>query len=165
MIRNHKCYSFYEYFNVVHKCCLLFLFLSYTFKVWFIYPEGTAVNQPAYPYASYSTQAGNPVTNLYPVGNYPTQYSSGTTPQPQYQYQTQPQTTSYQEPEKVPSAPPPSYDEAHQWFITHFYRNNDRHLNLIKCKEGSFFLFNHCFIYLNWLVLRVSVAQVFLINI
>lgn len=75
---------------------------------------GTAVNQPAYPYASYSTQVGNPVTNLYPVGNYPTQYSSGTTPQQQYQYQPQPQTASYQEPEKVPSAPPPSYDEAHQ---------------------------------------------------
>lgn len=77
---------------------------------------GTAFNQPAYPYASYSTQAGNPATNLYPVGNYPTQYSSGTIPQPQYQYQFQPspQPAPYQEPEKVPSAPPPSYDEAHK---------------------------------------------------
>lgn len=136
-------------------CCLLFLF--YTFKVWFIYPEGTAVNQPAYPYASYSTQAGNPVTNLYPVGNYPTQYSSGTTPQPQYQYQPQPQTAFYQEPEKVPSAPPPSYDEAHQWFITHFYRNNDRHLNLIKCKEGSFFfLTTVSFIYVDLFYMYLS---------
>lgn len=68
---------------------------------------GTATNLPAYPYASYSTQAGNPVTNLYPVGNYPTQPHS----QHQYQPQPQPQPPSYQEPEKVPSAPPPSYDQ------------------------------------------------------
>lgn len=80
------------------------------------------MTQPAYPYAPYSTQPGNPVTNLYSVGNYPTQYSSGTTPQPQYQYQYQPspEPAPYQEPEKVPSAPLPSNDEAHQWFINPF---------------------------------------------
>lgn len=99
---------------------IVVIFIPY--KEWFIYPKGTAFNQPAYPYASYSTQSGNPATNLYPVGNYPTQYSSGTIPQPQYQYQFQPspQPAPYQEPEKVPSAPPPSYDEAHKWLINSF---------------------------------------------
>lgn len=90
------------------------------FKVWFISPESTAVNQPAYPYASYSTQAGDPVTNLYPVGNYPTQYSTGTNPQPQYQhsFQPPPQPALYEEPEKVPSSPPPSYDQVNYWLAT-----------------------------------------------
>lgn len=78
-----------------------------------ISPEGTTVNQPAYTYASYSTQSGDPVTNLHALGNYPTQYSTGTNPQPQYQhsFQPPPQPSLYEEPEKVPSSPPPSYDQ------------------------------------------------------
>lgn len=78
------------------------------------------MNQPVYPYASYSTQAGNPATNLHPIGNYPTQFSSGTIQQPQYQYQYQPlpQPVPYWEPEKMPSVPPPSYDDVHLWIIS-----------------------------------------------
>lgn len=41
------------------------------------------MNQPVFPYASYSTQSGNPVTNPYPVGNNKTQYFSDNNPQTQ----------------------------------------------------------------------------------
>lgn len=111
------------------------------------------MTQPAYPYAPYSTQPGNPVTNLYSVGNYPTQYSSGTTPQPQYQYQYQPspEPAPYQEPEKVPSAPPPSNDEAHQWFINPFILQEWLTIESPKMQRFFLPLSHFC-----WLVLYVA---------
>lgn len=49
----------------------------------FSYIWSYPMNQPAFPYASYSTQSGYPVTNLYPVGNNQTQYFSDNNPQTQ----------------------------------------------------------------------------------
>lgn len=111
------------------------------------------MTQPAYPYAPYSTQPGNPVTNLYSVGNYPTQYSSATTPQPQYQYQYQPspEPAPYQEPEKVPSAPLPSNDEAHQWFINPFILQEWLTIESPKMQRFFLPLSHFC-----WLVLYVA---------
>lgn len=105
------------------------------------------MNQPVYPYASYCTQAGNPATNLHPIGNYPTQFSSGTIQQPQYQYQYQPlpQPVPYWEPEKMPSVPPPSYDDVHLWIISpqFFARVIDRWIS----QSAKTFLFFWCFFF------------------
>ncbi|XP_048739201.2 uncharacterized protein LOC125653680 isoform X4 [Ostrea edulis] len=65
------------------------------------------VNQPAYPYVTYSTQPTGNTAIPYPTENYPRQY-------PGYTTQTalhSPQTGSWQQTEKQASAPPPSYDD------------------------------------------------------
>lgn len=141
---------------------LLFVILLYIFKAWFIFPEGTAVNQPAYPYASYSTQASNPVTNLYPVGNYPTQYPSGNYQQPQYQYQYKPQLNLL--PVRTWKGAFCSFlllvmTQRNSDSLSHFVCKNDWKLNLPKCKEVFFY---YCYIYLCRLFLCLARVYFFL---